>query len=148
MKTMPCSLSLELLLKARIHCFPRNPLSNDSLANVLITASGLKREMVVEFRHPADLDSDDIQAVFAEAAYEYRTATIGYGSLAAACFWSTWAIPNGGWLVLLFKQLALPLFGLYNAARGLEAHTIACGAETVETAIKSGSVEFQVDSDS
>ena len=98
----------------------------------------------ITFHHPADISTTDIQSILSDAAYENRSACIGYGGIMAACLWSAWAMPNGGWFVLLFKQVALPMFGVYGGARCLDTHLAAKSAERIDQLIRGGSAQFKV----
>jgi len=112
-----------------------------SLENCLIGISGQKSN-IISILHPADLSPDDILITFSDAAYEYRSSSIGNGSIIAACAYTLWAMPAGGWFVLLFKQAALPIFSIYGAVQFIRSHAIAEGAETMEKLIRSGQCEF------
>lgn len=122
------------------------PIAKGLLQNVLLQVS--QRDESITFVHPKDMDSTDIRSVIEDAAYEYRSAAIGHGSVVAACLWSAWAMPSGGWFVLLFKQVALPLFAGYGSVRFIDTHLIANGAERLDTLLKTGEIDFKLDSHS
>lgn len=123
--------------------FFANPSPKASLQNVLLQVS--QRDESITFVHPKDMDSTDIRSVIEDATYEYRSAAIGHASIVAACLWSAWAMPSGGWFVLLFKQVALPLFAGYGSVRFIETHFIANGAERLDTLLKNGDIDFKLD---
>lgn len=119
-----------------------------SLEHVLVDASQCLANAGILFRHPTDITASDLESVFADAAYDHRSGSIGYASIAAACLWSAWAMPAGGVFVLLFKQIALPAFGVYAAARSLDSHLTANGAERIAKLIQNGACDFTEEADS
>ena len=93
--------------------------------------------------HPSDITPEDILVTVSDKAYEYRSASIGSAGIFAACAYASWAMPSGGWIVLLFKHAALPLFSAFGAARFAETQALADGAEKLSTLIRSGNCDFQ-----
>lgn len=116
-----------------------------SLESVLVAANTLKKQDKIVFQLPSNFSPDDVSFTFSEAAYQYRSSTVGYGGIAVASLWTVWAISTGGWFVVLFKQLALPFASSYFALRCLDAHLLANGAERIQYAIQSGNAEYICD---
>ena len=105
---------------------------SDSLQSVCVCVpSG-----IIRIVRPPDLSIDQVQDLFGEAAYEFRTGSIGYAGIAAACMWTTWAVPSG--------SVLLPFFATISALKSLEKHIVANGAEKIEFAFKSGNIEFDL----
>ena len=124
----------------------QRPPGKESFERAMIRFQSVKcNDDNILFKHPPDISSPDILAVFSDAAYDYRSASLGHGSIVAACLWCAWAMPSGGWFVVLFKKVALPLFASYGAVRFFHTHSIANSAEQITEALQQGRTQFMID---
>ena len=53
-------------------------------------------------------------------------------------------MPNGGWFALLFKDIALPVFGAYSAVRASDAWMVMRGSERFLENLRSGNFEISI----
>ena len=116
-----------------------------SLDNCLFDFGRATSVTEVDFRHPSDISPNDIETIFSNASYDYRSASIGHASIAAACLWAAWAMPAGGAFAIIFKQIALPAAGLYSCTRFVDSHIVANGAERITTLFQNGACDFILD---
>ena len=113
----------------------------DSFEIFLAQMSGFTNTLKII--HPPDITPDDILVTASDALYEYRSKSFGSGSIAIACAYASWAMPCGGFTVVLFKHAVLPLFSVYGACRFFQAHILAQGSERLTNLIRSGSYDFE-----
>jgi hypothetical protein len=129
------------IIKFRSKFFPAVSHENFSLQVFTNRDSFEKTPLLIE--HVSDISPDDIQIMSEDFTHDYRIRFMGYSSICAACVWSFLVMPNGGWFALLFKDIALPIFGTYSAVRATDMFVVMRGSEKFLHAIEQGNCDFK-----
>ena len=138
-RTVPPPRLLVNWLSVRAKIFPSTNIHENFALNVLVDG---RQANTVTVEHPSDISQDDIHIVSEDMTHDYRIRFMGYSSISAACVWSFIVMPNGGWFAILFKDLALPLFGSYSALRAADMFSVMKGSEIFLQSIKQGKCDF------